>query len=482
MICIDVSGEHIEIVFAKGSVKSLTVENSVTLKVPSELFSGSGYINMPILEDCLRETLSGSSEKKVIFSFSFLPTIYSLLTLHRERNKQQQRMAVESQVYANISPDSYYVDYYALPNSVTKDNKQNFVSYAMPKKVVDGTFEMLKKLGKTPVALVPSQHAAQCFITGYFPGKTISLAKMSQKMVTLHLFNPPDNMITRNVTIEDTASNALDILSGIGGGDTPEQIFVQNVEKLNSYQSIKFPGSPIEQVLVFGQSATDELVSIVSNNVGLPCSLLASRHRIFATCAPVYTLGAMMSLGSQEINFFTARGNGKVAKSSKSLNVPLLVALVVLLVNIIVVFGVMSIDMQTANLVEQREFELNSGETRQQLEQYGSLRKDFVGLVKSNSAFDSLSKELESQGEFNRDILERTVSSAPNEVSVLSFSYDSNTYNFICTGVTEQQAADYVETLTEMDIYDTVGYFGFSESDDGVSFTVTGTRIPIVTE
>ncbi len=478
MICIDVSGEHIEVVFAKGSQKSLLVENSMTLKVPPELFSGSGNINMSVLADSLRETLERSSDKKVIISFSFLPTVYSLLTLHRERNRNQQRMAVESQVFANISPDSYYVDYFAVPNSTTKDNKQDFVSYAMPKKVVDGAFEMLKKMGKNPVAFVPSQHAAQCFITGYFPNKTISLAKMSEKSVTLHLFNPPDNMITRSITVEEGESNALDILSGIGGGVSPEQIFVQNVEKLNSYQSIKFPGSPIEQVLVFGQNATDELVSLVSNNVGLPCSLLASRHKIFASCAPVYTLGAMMSLGSTEINFFTARGNEKVAKNSKQLNVPLLVALIVLLVNIVIVFGVMSIEMQMASSVEQKEAELNSGETLALLEQYGTLREDFVGLVKSNSAFDALSKELTNQGEFDRDILDRTVSSAPDEVDVISFSYGDNSYNFICTGTTEQQAADYVEILTETGVFDVVGYFGFSEGVEGVSFTVTGSIIP----
>ncbi len=474
MICIDVSGEHIEIVSVKGSKQNIAVESSVTLNAPPDLFSTAGDVNFPVLENCLRGPLVKISEKKVVMSFSFLPTIYSVLQLHKERNRQQQRMAVESQVYANISPDDYYVDYFATGQQL-EGNKQTYVSYAMPKKLVDNSFEMLRQLGKVPTALVPSQHAAESFIDSYFPDKTVALAKLSQKSITLHLLNPPDNMITRNAAIDTGASSSLNVLDNIGGSSSPETVFVQNIEKLNSYQSIKFPGKAISQVLLYGRSARDELVKLVSDTVGVPCAMLSGRNKNFANCAPVYTIGAFLSIGKKDINFYSIDRTKKDASTpTRRLNVPLLVALLLILINIGVVFGIMSFDMQMQNMISQKEDELSSPETLMLLEEFGTLREEFVGKLKSESALTSLAAEIEKTGEFNRELLNRSVAAAPEGVTITSVAYSGTVYNFACTGQTEQQAADYVESLTSLGIFGYVGYFGFSDSGEEVTFTVTG--------
>ncbi len=473
MICIDISGEHIDIVVTKGSKNNLSIDSGKTLNLPSNVFFANGDINFSVLEEALSETLASLSEKKVVMSFSFLPTVYSVLNLHVERSRKEQRMAVESQVYANISPDSYYVDYFEAENSQTVDNKQDYVSYALPKNVVDGSFEMLKKLGKIPVALVPAQHAAESFIDTFFPQRVVSLAKLGEKNITLHLLNPPNNMITRNAVL-DTSNNSLDILASMGSSVNPETVFVQNVEKLNSYQSIKFSGKPIEQILIFGHNINDELVTLVNSTVGVPCALLSNLHENFNICPAVYTLGAALSLGQNEINFYRIDRTEKSKKVKKPLNIPLLVALLIIIANIGVILVLSSTELQINNLISQKEAELSSPETVALLEKYGGLREDYVARLKSDSALSSLAAEIEKLGEFDRAILNSTVAAAPEGITVSSFSYSGHTYNISCSGQTEQQAADYVEALTGLNIYSFVGYYGFTDSGEQVTFTVTG--------
>ncbi len=477
MICIDFSGDYIDIIVAAGTRDKVAVKSELSLNAPSGVLGATGDIDFAVLESFLSPVLAQISEKKVIMSFSFLPTIYSVLNLHKERNQAQQRMAVESQVFANISPDDYYVDYFATSNKGANDGKLTYATYAMPKAVVDGSMNMLKNMGKTPIALVPSQFAAECFIGHYFANETVALAKLGNKNITLHLLNPPDNMITRDVVIESAAGTSLDVLANIGATNTPETVFIQNIEKLNSYQNIKFPGQPIEKVLVYGNNAREELVSLVNNSVGLPSSLLSYSSDGLSISSPVYTLGSYLSTGQQNINFFNAINNKKLTEktAAKKVNVPLLVSSIVVVLNVIAVTALIVINMQAADVVSDLEDELNSPETIELIEQYGTLRIDYVSKLKGEVALTELEADIESMGEFSRDILNRSVAASPDSVTVVSVAYSNNTYNLVCTGQTEQQASDYVKLLTDMDLFSSVGYFGYSESDQEVTFTVTGT-------
>ncbi len=477
MICIDFSGDYIDIIVATGTRDKVAVKSELSLKAPTGALNATGDVDFAVLEEFLQPVLAQISEKRVVMSFSFLPTIYSVLNLHKERNQAQQRMAVESQVYANISPNDYYVDYFATSNKGTNDGKLTYATYAMPKAVVDGCLAMVKNMGKTPVALVPSQFAAECFIGHYFANETVALAKLGSTNITLHLLNPPDNMITRDVLIDSAAGGAsLDVLANIGSANTPETVFVQNIEKLNSYQNIKFPGQPIEKVLVYGNSAREELVSLVNNSVGLPSSLLSYSSDGLSISSPVYTLGGYLSTGRQSVNFFNAINNKKLTEKSvsKKVNVPLLVSSIVLVLNIAVASGLIFINMQAAGDVSGLEDELNSPETIELIEQYGTLRVDYVSRLKGEAVLTELEADIESMGEFSRDVLNRSVAVSPDSVTVVSVAYSNNTYNLVCTGQTEQQASDYVKLLTDMDLFSSVSYFGYSESEQAVTFTVTG--------
>ncbi len=473
MICIDFSGDYIDVVVSSGTKKKLTVETGLTLKAPPEVFTAGGDVDFGVLENCLRPTLEQIAEKKVVMTFSFLPTIYSVLNLHKERNRQQQRVAVESQVFANISPDEYYVDYFVAQGKEAEAGKQTFVTYAMPKKVVNGCYEMLAKLDKTPVALVPSQFAAQSFVETFFADKTVALAKLGSKNITLHLMNPPDNMITRDIVIESAAAT-LDVLANINASSEPQTVFVQNIEKLISYQNIKFPGKTIEKILVYGHSANDELVNFVNTSLGLTSELLPKLDGELSNAASVYTMGAALSSGVQQINFFNKNKSTKSEQktATRKANVPLVVACAIVIVNIVVSLILTMFNMQAQALVSARQEELSSPETLALIEEYGSLRRDFVSLYKSEQALMSLEAQIESIGEFNRNTLNQIVLASPEGVEVASASFSSNTYNLICTGTTEQQASDYVAILTNMDMFDYVGYFGYSETGTEVSFTV----------
>ncbi len=474
MICINFSGDYIDVVVTTGSKKNLSVESGGSLKTPSNVISANGEVNFAVLEDCLRPKLEQIGERKVVISFSFLPTIYSVLNLHKERNKHQQRMAVESQVYANISPQDYYVDYFTADSKVNEEGKHTFISYAMPKKVVDGTFKMLQNLGKVPTALVPSQYAAECFIDNYFKDETVALARLGEKSVTLHLLNPPDNMITRD-TVIDSASGSLDVLANISTSVNPKDVFVQNIEKLNSYQNIKFPGQPIDKVLVHGHYASQDLVTLVNTSLGLPSELLSNINEDFAQCPPVYTLGANLSLGNKEINFFNRITTEKTVKktSSTKINIPLIVACVIVIINVAFLGVLISLNIQSENLIKERQDMLQSPETQQLIEEYGNLRNDFVSKLKSEEFVSSLAGQLEAEGEFEREILNQITSLSPSGVTVQSVSYSSRTYNLVCNGQTEQQASDYVQILTNQGLFSYVGYFGYSESGEMVTFTIT---------
>ncbi len=473
MICIDFSGDYIDIVVSGGTKTKLAVETGLTLKAPHDVFTASGDVNFAVLENCLRPTLEKISEKKVVMTFSFLPTIYSVLNLHKERNRQQQRIAVESQVFANISPDEYYVDYFVSQNKEIEADKQTFVTYAMPKNVVNGCYEMLIKLNKTPLALVPSQYAAENFIKTFYANKTVALAKLGSKNITLHLMNPPDNMLTRDTVIESSAAS-LDVLANINASSNPQTVFVQNIEKLNSYQNIKFPGQSIEKILICGHTASDELVNFVNTSLGLTSELLPKMDGKLSNAASIYTMGAALSLGGQQINFFNKNKQDKAEQktATKKANVPLVVACAIVLVNIAVSVLLAIFNMQAQGLVNARQEELNSPETLALIEEYGSLRKDFVALYKSEQELMSLETEIENIGEFNRNTLNQLVLASPDGVIVESASFSSNTYNLVCKGSTEQQASDYVAVLTNMGMFDDVGYFGYSGAGDEVSFTV----------
>ncbi len=473
MICIDFSGDYIDVVVSQGTKTKLSVSTGVSLKAPPEIFNSSGSINFAVLENCLRPTLERISEKRVVMTFSFLPTIYSVLSLHKERNKQQQRIAVESQVYANISPDDYFVDFFVSPIKDEDPSKQTFVSYAMLKSVVNESYEMLTRLNKTPVALVPSQFAAECFIDNFFADQTIALAKLGDKNISLHLLNPPDNMITRDIVI-DSAASTLDVLASISTNSDPKTVFVQNIEKLNSYQSIKFPGKPIDKVIVYGHTANEELLSTVKSSLSVPCELLAKLNGELSNASSVYTLGSALSYNRQAINFFNKNRNAKTTERTftKKANVPLITACALVVINIAVALVLVSFNIQSQNLITDREQELNSPETLALVEQYGSLRRDFVSKYKSEQEILMLESSIAAIGEFNRNTLNQIVLAAPTGVSVSSASFLNNTYNLICTGQTEQQASDYVSILTNMGIFESVDYFGYSDTGNAVSFTV----------
>ncbi len=473
MICIDFSGDYIDVVVFQGTKKKLTVEMGVTLKAPSDVFTSNGNVNFAALENCLRPTLDKIAEKRVVMTFSFLPTICSVLELHKERNKQQQRIAVESQVFANISHDEYYVDYFVSENKAEDPNKQTYISYAMLKSVANESYEMIARLNKIPLALVPSQFASQCFIESFYEDKTVALARMGSKNITLHLLNPPGNIITRDIVI-NSASSSLDVLASINADSEPKTVFVQNIEKLNSYQNIKFPGKPIDKTLIFGHTANDELISFVNSSLGINCEQLPKLDDEVSNSASVYTLGAVLSLGRQEINFFNKNKPTKTPEKTytKKANVPLIVACTIVVLNIAVAIAMLTIQMQSEQLIEDRNAELNSPQTVALMEEFGNLRLDFVAKLKSEQAFLGLENSIASIGEFSRATLNEIVAAAPTGVSVSSVSFSGNTYNLVCNGLNEQQASDYVAILTDMEIFGYVGYFGYSGTDNEVSFTV----------
>ncbi len=475
MICIDFSGEYIDIVVAQGTKKRVTVESNVTLKAPADIFLANGDIDFNVLEECLRPVLARISDKRVAMSFSCLPTVYSVLNLHKEKNRQQQRIAVESQVFANISPDEYYVDFFETVDKAPADDKQTYVSYAMSKRVADESFEMIRRLDKSPIALVPSQYAAENFISTYFENETVALAKLGDSSIALHLLNPPDNMITRDVVV-DSAAGSLDVVASIGGSVSAQTLFIQNIEKLNSYQNIKFPGKPIDKVCVFGPKADSSLVSLIGSTVGLKCELLSDVAAEFAKGCAVYTLGAMLSLGTNEINFFNKNKIAKAAtkKTKTKANKFIWVASALIILNVLATVGIVVFDIRSQNAVDDRKAELTSPETLALIEEYGSLREDLVSMLKGTIALEALSVELELAGEFNREILFDSVDESPDGVEVTSASYSDKTYSFICNGQNEQQAADYVEALTNRGLFSFVEYYGYSESGNEVSFTVVG--------
>ncbi len=475
MICIDFSGEYIDIVVAQGTKKKVVVERNTTIKAPVDVFSANGDINFSVLEECLRPVLARIPDKRVVMSFSNLPTVYSVLNLHKEKNRQQQKVAVESQVFANISPNEYYVDFFMATDKASEDNKQTFVSYAMPKHVADGSYEMVKNLDKTPVALVPSQYAAENFISNYFDSETVALAKLGDSSIALHLLNPPDNMITRDVVV-DSASSSLDVVASLGGSSSAQTVFIQNIEKLNSYQNIKFPGKPIDKILVFGPQADTNLSSLIESTVGIKSALLADVAEEFSKSTAVYTIGAMLSLGANEINFFNRAKIEKTPekKTKTKANKFIWVASVLILLNVLATVGIVTLEMRSDNAVEDREAQLNSPETLALIEEYGSLREDLVSRLKSTIALQSLEAELSATGEFNRELLFDSVDASPEGVEVTSASYSDSTYSFVCNGQNEQQAADYVEALIDTGLFNHVEYYGYSETGNEVSFTVVG--------
>ncbi len=128
--------------------------------------------------------------------------------------------------------------------------------------------------------------------------------------------------------------------------------------------------------------------------------------------------------------------------------------------------------MQSQALIDEREAYLNSPETLALIEEYGGLRRDFVSKYKSEREIVYLEDTIASIGEFNRATLNQIVAKAPEGVVVQSVSFSSNRYNLVCTGQTEQQASDYVAILTNDEMFEYVGYFGYNEANDEVSFTV----------
>ncbi len=473
MICIDFSGDYIDVVVSTGSKKKLAIETGMTLKVPHGVLLANGDVDFAELEKFLSPTLAQFAEKKVVMTISYLPTIYSELSLHKERNRQQQKIAVESQVYANISPADYYVDFFSDKDKKDEEGKQVFITYAMPKNIVNGCYEMLERLGKTPLALVPSQLAAERFIQTFFENQTVALAKMGEENITLHLVNPPDNIITRDIVIESSASS-LDVLESMGSDSDPITVFVQNIDKLNSYQNIKFPGKQIDKILIYGQSANEELVSSVNRMGAINSELLPKLDGDSSNAASVYTLGAIFALGAQEINFFNNNIRLKTSDktSTKKANIALIVACVIVLLNVAVAAGITAFNLQSQALVNQRQEELTSPEMLELIERYGNLRIDFVSKLKSENAILGLEQEIVNMGEFSRITLNEIVAQSPEGVTVESVSYSNKTYNLICTGQTEQQASDYVSILTNVGTFDYVGYFGYSDSGTSVSFTV----------
>ncbi len=349
------------------------------------------------------------------------------------------------------------------------------MSYAIPKNIVQSSYKMLKRLGKTPIALIPAQHAAQQFIATYFPNRVISLAKLGSNGITLHLLNPPDNIITRNIAISTEKIASLDPFVA-AQDDAPQAKFLQNIEKLNSYQSIKFPGNPIEQLFVFGNKPDNTLCDVISETVGIDVNMLSDVRGEFDSGIVVYTLGSMLCAKKNDINLFKVAKEQRSQKASRPINIPLILCMVAVLLNLAVLAGLLYAKTYSAKLVEQKQTEVDSPQNQQLLDKYDLLRAEYVGMLKSEIDLKALPMQLAETGEFDRQIISSTVSVAPSGIAVVSFSYSGTTYNFSCVGQTEQQASDYVEALTMLNIFNQVRYYGFSQSGDTVNFTITGER------
>ncbi len=469
MICIDVSSDTIQIVVAKKTRRKVEILSCKKLMLPNSLFKGDGEINFNVLEECIADTLGSIADKKVVITFSFSTTVYSLLRMYKEKNNRQQRMAIESQVFANISADDYYVDYYLQNATPDKDGLCDFVTYAAKKTLVDGSKELLRKLGKTPVAFLPSQYAAYLFIKHYFNEKTITLAKISQKDITLHLFNPPYNIITRSILLEQANTNTL---SGVQ--DDTRTILQQNLEKLNSYQSIKFPGKSMEGIVLFGDSNVESAVKFIQDTIDIPCEKLSDIVGDLSTCEAVYPIGSLLCESVGKINFFDADIYTRAIGRQRTINLPVAAASLLVIANIALIIVTMIIESEINNDVEQKTQLLNEPEIIRQLNSYGVLREELVSKYKSESDFVAVEAELESMSDFNQDTYYTFINEAPDGVVVVNVSYTSGVYNISCVGQNEQQAADYVKAITELNLFKDVAYFGFSDNGTDVLFTMTG--------
>ncbi len=469
MICIDVSGEFIEVIVAKKSSKSINILSSRSLSIPEGFFRSDSEIDFNIFERCLSEMLVGISDRNVVLTFSFAPTIYSAVALYKEKNNRQQRTAVESQVFSNISAEEYYVDYYMQTATTNSDGKNTFIAYAQKKSLVDNSKKMLSRLGKTAKALIPSQYAAHLFINRYFSNKTVAVVRLSQKDITLHLLNPPQNIITRNTRLmQGDITSLSDALEG------SRATLIQDLEKLNSYQSIKFPGRQIDDIVLFGNNKDPNTAKAVRESLGIPCHLLSDIIKSFSDSEAVYTVGALLAEATHNINFFEVSDKTKNTKATKRFNVPLVVSSIVIAVNILIIGTAYAVDSNLNSMVEQRQGALNSPQVLQQIENFSVLRESLVSKLKSEGEFNSLNAKLKTLSEFNKETYYTLIDNSPEGVIVINVSYINGTYNINCIGQNEQQAADYVMAVTKLNIFKSVDYYGFSDNGAEVVFTITG--------
>ncbi len=305
MLSIDISDTNMYMVDLKVGKRKVQVGELRSIPFnPKALMLGENTINREVLTKYLNKLFRNTKEKDIAITFSLLSPMSNDYVIPVIKKEEQRMELIRSKCFQYVSEAEYALDYCITENHKEKEKKLkekkkkqkgkgkekeakkeeeevtqsqeptcSITAYYAPKQLVTDVRDVLLDLGKKPKLFHVTQSSIFKFAKSYLPEKTLIIANITQKQLTLHLINH-HSIITKNSYMDDESD--MDVLGGIRGddNDTTAQIS-NNISRLMQYQAIKNVGTNIEAVYLMGELADRRLKVGLSADIDSKVMLLS---------------------------------------------------------------------------------------------------------------------------------------------------------------------------------------------------------------
>ncbi len=284
MISIDLNNSNIHAVEVSRGGNNLSVKRFMSLSVKQTILSQDNQLSREALKDSLQKIFSEFSSGEVIITFSSLNVVSNEYVFPFVKDKHQRYEMIKSKVFQTLPIDDYVMDYRITKTFKEGNNTNcNIVTYVAPRALVQHTYNVIKDLGKTPKSFNITQNSILNFANAYLKEQRIIIANISQNQALLHLINRPDAIITRSIAFEENQSAEADMfgLPQAVSKNAYDEVLDQ-ISKLNQYQSIKYTGSSLEKLYLTGSMADDDVARFLRDNLNIEISMLSGMESRFA--------------------------------------------------------------------------------------------------------------------------------------------------------------------------------------------------------
>lgn len=287
MISVDISDSYAYLLESNGKSNNIAVKHQKVIPLENKVIL-ENKVDKEALRSVLAKLFEGVTTKKVAITYSAIPTISNGYRLPHVNDEKELKQIILSKAVQTLASEDFVLDY-RISKLVRVENETHcdVVTYLVPREVISDTIQVIKEFNRIPEKYYILQDSIFNFACKFVPEQTVIICNITKKIVTLHLINKPNNVITRTSNIEE--SNSLDLLNVLQKeeGDVIDETKSQ-LSKLLQYQAIKSAERNIEAIYIMGELGNLESLNKIKEEFSENIKLLSEIKLPFAVNESIY--------------------------------------------------------------------------------------------------------------------------------------------------------------------------------------------------